>query len=924
MAGRSGVSRALAKAILSAVAGVAISGIGRVASAQTPQLPATVYIWPMANTYTFPFASPPSQSQNVMMASLAGIVNRTTNGEVLLSPDSGNPPNARYWLDQLKLAYPSVQSQVQSNPGFYIDQYKNKLSGYVLFDPASADSINLATSIAGVTDAIVVSSATAGFNGQSTLSLAQSKGLAQIADARTMTYAQAYTQYGNEFNKEMIFHQAPSFDHQLRDYAVMNKGFVYWSDPTNLSPYAAQQNPTGRVFGWANSEYEIFKQASQARQQVVASNHNQSSSATAKWKVPIAAQKFHPGGNIATQQGKHYVAFVMSDGDNATWLTNGMGQSASWLGNSHRGQFNMNWDFTPSLADMNPVAHNWFYEKAADGTGAGGGRDTFVTAMGLGTTYPSSYPLEDINGLAQNMWAAMAKADHRVMSILDNTFDTTRLDPILAGDQVLGMMYKTNSAAYKGRAGRVTFRNGKPIVSVRYSLWDKMVKDENGNWVAHADGMSSVDIINALKGTSTTFNPIDENSSGLSYSYSIINVHPWSVQFADGSIDTDPSDGTQVGNPMDNVWAIVQGLQSDGRFEIVGLEEMMIHLRNHFGTPVEGAVINATWIRDANSNWGTTRTNWTGALPNFVDATVNFGSGYITANRTISVTAAMKAGTINFNNATYSYTIGGTSSITLDRTSGSVAINVAAGSHSITAPLSLADNTVVTVAPAGSTLTLGNLLPTAVSLTKAGAGTLSINTLRAGALNVNGGTVRLTAGVSKVNDLAIANGATLDVRNNRLVVSGKTLGEVLDLIDAKKLITTSTTTSAYTTLGIASNADLHKSAFGDVSLGTNDVLAMYTYAGDADLSGGIDADDFFQIDQGYGSHRSLSGYYYGDFNHNGTIDADDYFLISANYSRNLTPFSTGAVAAVPEPAATISLVFSTLLLSGRRYNRACP
>src|SRR6476661_7592164 len=87
--------------------------LGRVAAAQ---LPSTVYIWPMGN-----FA------QNAMMSSLAGVVNRSTNGELLLSPDNGSQPNPRFWLDRLKEQYPSVQSQVQSNISLLLNQYKSKL-----------------------------------------------------------------------------------------------------------------------------------------------------------------------------------------------------------------------------------------------------------------------------------------------------------------------------------------------------------------------------------------------------------------------------------------------------------------------------------------------------------------------------------------------------------------------------------------------------------------------------------------------------------------------------------------------------------------------------------------------------------------------------------------------------------------------------
>src|SRR4051812_15153967 len=73
--------------------------------AQT-QLPQTVYVW-----------SPDSQSydQRVLMSSLAGIVNRTTNGEVLIAQSTPAQPSPRFWLEQLRAAYPQVQTQNQND-----------------------------------------------------------------------------------------------------------------------------------------------------------------------------------------------------------------------------------------------------------------------------------------------------------------------------------------------------------------------------------------------------------------------------------------------------------------------------------------------------------------------------------------------------------------------------------------------------------------------------------------------------------------------------------------------------------------------------------------------------------------------------------------------------------------------------------------
>jgi hypothetical protein len=230
--------------------------------------------------------------------------------------------------------------------------------------------------------------------------------------------------------------------------------------------------------------------------------------------------------------------------------------------------------------------------------------------------FPSVYPDADIPGLAADIAASMARADLKVTSILDPTYNKTKLAPILAQEQVMGMMFKAYANFYRRNAAP-DFSNGKPIVSVKYSLWD--------------GGDSALSIANAINST-TNLDPIDNASS-----YTIVNVHPWS---------TAGPDGTGTGDPMSNVWQLVQWLNSS-KVEVVGLEELMIHLRNHFGTPVESAMVNATWTRNASSTWSV-RSNWTGASPNFIDATASFGNA-ISGARNVTVNVPVKLGTINFN-----------------------------------------------------------------------------------------------------------------------------------------------------------------------------------------------------------------------------------------------------------------------------------
>src|SRR5207237_4744922 len=108
-------------------------------------------------------------------------------------------------------------------------------------------------------------------------------------------------------------------------------------------------------------------------------------------------------------------------------------------------------------------------------------------------------------------------------------------------------------------------------------------------------------------------------------------------------------------------------------------------------------------------------------------------------------------------------------------------------------------------------------------------------------------------------------------------------------------------------------------SFDGQSVGTNDILVKYTYTGDADLDGDVDADDYAQIDAGFASH--LSGYRNGDFNYSGAINSDDFFLIDDAFSDQAAPLSlnqpalsfspqTGASAAVTKnrPAESYPMI----------------
>ena len=139
-----------------------------------------------------------------------------------------------------------------------------------------------------------------------------------------------------------------------------------------------------------------------------------------------------------------------------------------------------------------------------------------------------------------------------------------------------------------------------------------------------------------------------------------------------------------------------------------------------------------------------------------------------------------------------------------------------------------------------------------------------------------------------------------------------------------------------TGLAVASADEIQKvgQVWAGFTLNSGDVLVKYTYDGDADLSGNITGDDYFQIDSGYARQRAspLTGYFNGDFNYDGRFDADDYFIIDHNYGhQSLGTFTNASlppgalvsgVAAVPEPGAFRHgrLAIAGLLRRRRRAN----
>jgi hypothetical protein len=136
-----------------------------------------------------------------------------------------------------------------------------------------------------------------------------------------------------------------------------------------------------------------------------------------------------------------------------------------------------------------------------------------------------------------------------------------------------------------------------------------------------------------------------------------------------------------------------------------------------------------------------------------------------------------------------------------------------------------------------------------------------------------------------------------------------------------------------TTIGVSDGASIlflgptETGTFAGQTVTGASTLAVYTYAGDVNFDGLVDASDYGIIDN-YFQFPGTTGYANGDFNYDGVIDAGDYGIIDNTFQLQGAPIPmTGGVAeasslsgvtAVPEPASLTVLALGAAGLLGRR------
>ncbi len=387
-----------------------------------------------------------SYENQLSVTTMTGLINRQQPRVYLLANDY-----AAFWLKEVFTDVPHDVSPVKGDNVLkpLLDSYRSYIQGLIIYDPNCIDSINVATTLAGLRDSIVVSPTLA-----ETLQ-GQPYQLPVVADLRIYRWknrVQAYRWAERNLLKEASPHLVaglnPGIAGALRSYLVATRTFVYWLNACKFLPNILDGEwiserclmkrilkafPPGTIhLGWFVDEGQGVSLTSRAAMPVLASDYFFNLEVwTSMQNVQIGeGQVIVPGSYESTDFGrshgeveaarptieretgepKAYVSFTISDGDNLQYDQNRM--SRLWQ-DPARGTIPIGWTISPALVRAAPALAAYYLHTATP-------NDELVAGpSGAGYILPSCWPAKQLPAFLQLTGELMQAMNLSVIEVLD-------------------------------------------------------------------------------------------------------------------------------------------------------------------------------------------------------------------------------------------------------------------------------------------------------------------------------------------------------------------------------------------------------------------------------------------------------------------------------------------------------------------------
>ncbi len=449
---------------------------------------------------------------------LQGLVARK-NPQIFI--DHGNA-TSRYALNELQNAgHKLVYNDEAGNPWTLktlVARFKSYIadSGYILFATTeNHGQLNTAVNLATINGWLPVTPA----DEETLVQLGFEKRADISNDNIDLKYLKKfYKENKDKFRNDALVHMY-HYAEGVRDFAVQQNIFVMYIEDSDyegrLFRDSVMRNldPSATILGWCQYEVKFTESISRFGHYVVPSDHSRNLSILASFEATDKKFDAPYSGKVELDPDKHYVAIVYSDGDNMQWIQNGFSEFHTWQ--SYGLDVPVTWTYAPIISELSDVD--------VKRTLANSDNATFITGpTGGGYARVSKMNANELEAFSDYTASVMLKSGLGIMTFLDeidgNNFDSSmqkRLGYFSRYDHIKGGILQIDPDRYGAGGGRVYFSDGKPFVSVGFSLWHPSgnANDVTKEWLA-----TQAAVINARPADINTIN-----------GYTVINVHPWTV-----------------------------------------------------------------------------------------------------------------------------------------------------------------------------------------------------------------------------------------------------------------------------------------------------------------------------------------------------------------------------------------------------------
>ena len=364
-------------------------------------------------------------------ATMAGLINRPQPQVYLVFNDDDD-----FWLKEIPGSIPRETAPTSSNDLLerMLKAFPDYAKGMIIYDPNFKDSINIATTIAGQNDCIIVSPTQAQLHNLPVHTDLRS----QHWDNRSQAYDWAQQNLLNGASSHAVAGLDPdSTDGRmagLRSFLVANRIFVYWLDSRSSEQSLMEQiykafPPLAVHLGWFIDESSGVKLTSKAAMPVLATDFF--SNLEVWTSIPATASMAQPKRDVAdvpavttdsSDSSRVYISFTISDGDNLQYIQHRM--LGRWQESGHDGSFPLGWTISPVLSQAAPVMAA-YYARTAKPTD-----ELIAGPSGAGYMFPSQWPQEQLPAYLQLTEQMMKSMNLTTLEVLDMSDEKIGGQPI--------------------------------------------------------------------------------------------------------------------------------------------------------------------------------------------------------------------------------------------------------------------------------------------------------------------------------------------------------------------------------------------------------------------------------------------------------------------------------------------------------------